>query len=104
MKEINGKMELDTLTKNNNVVLVDFFANWCGPCRMLTPTLEKLAQNYRGSVVVAKIDIDKNNDLASGFKVMAVPTLVLFKDNAVVEQFSGMRSLADLSEMIEKYI
>ena len=104
MKEINGRDELVNVVQNNSVVLVDFFANWCGPCRMLTPTLEKLASDYEDKAVIAKIDIDKNNDLAIEFKVSAVPTLALFKNGSLVNKFSGMRSYADLSKMIDDNI
>lgn len=104
MKEINGRDELVNVVQNNSVVLVDFFANWCGPCRMLTPTLEKLASDYEDKAVIAKIDIDKNNDLAIEFKVSAVPTLALFKNGSLVHKFSGMRSYADLSKMIDDNI
>ncbi|HHX48902.1 MAG TPA: thioredoxin [Clostridiales bacterium] len=104
MKEINGKNELTNLVQNNDVVLVDFFATWCGPCRMLAPTLEKLASEYEGKAVIAKIDIDKNNDLAYEYKISAVPTLILFKNGEAVHKFSGMRSYADLSSLIDENI
>ncbi|MGI6593899.1 MAG: thioredoxin [Christensenellales bacterium] len=104
MKEINGRDELVNVVQNNSVVLVDFFASWCGPCRMLTPTLEKLASDYEDKAVIAKIDIEKNRDLAIEFEVSAVPTLALFKNGSLVNKFSGMRSYADLSKMIDDNI
>lgn len=104
MKEINGRDELVNVVQNNSVVLVDFFASWCGPCRMLMPTLEKLASDYEDKAVIAKIDIEKNRDLAIEFEVSAVPTLALFKNGSLVNKFSGMRSYADLSKMIDDNI
>ena len=61
------------------VVLVDFYADWCGPCRMLTPVLEKLAKELQPSVTIAKLDIDEAQDIASSFEVTSVPTLILFR-------------------------
>jgi len=71
---------------------------------MLTPTLEKLASDYEDKAVIAKIDIEKNRDLAIEFEVSAVPTLALFKNGSLVNKFSGMRSYADLSKMIDDNI
>lgn len=104
MKMINGKQELDNLVASNDVVLVDFFATWCGPCKMLAPILDKLADDFEGRAAIAKVDIDQNNDLAAAYRVMAVPTMVLFKNGKPVEQFSGMRPYADLANLIKSHI
>lgn len=84
---------------SKGITLVDFFATWCGPCRMLTPELEKLAEKDQ-AINVLKIDVDEFQELASQFNVRAVPTLVLFKDGQVVTTGSGFRPLASLEQFV----
>ena len=76
--------------------LVDFWAGWCGPCRMLAPVIEKLAEKYEGTVQVAKVDVEKENALAARFKVMSIPTVILFIDGKEAKRFVGVQP-------IEKY-
>jgi len=71
-------------------VLVDFWAPWCGPCKAIAPILEDLATELAGKLTIAKVNVDDNGDLAAQFGVRAIPTLLLFKNGAVVEQFVGM--------------
>lgn len=82
-------------------VLVDFWATWCNPCRMLAPVLEELAQEYEGKVKVCKIDVDENADLAMMYGIVSVPTLILMKNGQEVERISGLRSLDDLAEFLD---
>ena len=84
---------------SDGVVIVDFFANWCGPCRMLGPVLEELS-NSRSEVKVVKIDVDQEEDLARRFGVMSIPALYLFKDGKPVDNRVGFMSLSDLEEWI----
>ena len=70
-------------------VLVDFYAEWCGPCKMLAPVIEELASEYAGKVKVGKVDIDESMDLAVRYQVQAVPTLILFKGGQAVKKVSG---------------
>ena len=70
-------------------VLVDFYATWCGPCKMLAPVVEQIAEERAGSLKVCKLDIDAANDIAMQYRIMSVPTLLLFKDGQVVEQLVG---------------
>ena len=81
--------------------LVDFYADWCGPCKMLTPVLEEVATELKGKVVIAKLDIDKSQALASKFQVTSVPTLILFKDGAEAGRLVGLRDAEAIKEFIE---
>ena len=72
-------------------VLVDFFATWCGPCKMMHPVLEEVAQEVAGTADVYQVDVDQSPDLAQRFGVMSVPTLIVFKDGAISDQFVGVQ-------------
>lgn len=91
-----NKDNFDSLV-SEGVVIVDFFANWCGPCKMLGPVLEELSD-----VKVVKIDVDQEEDLARRFGVMSIPALYLFKDGKQVDNKVGFMSLEDLKEWINK--
>ncbi|MBP3656146.1 MAG: thioredoxin [Clostridia bacterium] len=85
-------------------VLVDFFATWCGPCRMIAPSVEQLAAEYEGRAVVGKVDVDEAPELAQRFGVMSIPTLVVLKGGRVVEQAVGARGKADIAAMIDRHL
>ncbi|MDO5377099.1 MAG: thioredoxin [Clostridia bacterium] len=85
-------------------VLVDFFATWCGPCRMIAPSVEQLAAEYEGRAVVGKVDVDQEPGLAQRFGVMSIPTLVVMKGGEVVEQAVGARGKADIAAMIDRHL
>ncbi|MBP2073438.1 MULTISPECIES: thioredoxin [Thermoanaerobacterium] len=102
-----------TITKNNfqeevvnsNIpVLVDFWAEWCGPCRMVSPIIEELANDYEGKVKVGKINVDEENELAMQFKIMSIPTIALFKDGKVVDKIVGARPKSDFEDFINRNI
>lgn len=84
-----------------DAVLVDFFATWCGPCKMLSPVLESAAKTLEGKVKIVKVDVDQSPDLAQRFKVMAVPTMILFKNGQQVTAFSGYMPKEQLVARIE---
>ena len=81
--------------------LVDFWAEWCGPCKMIAPVLEDAAQTYAGRLTVAKVDVDSNPGLATKFGIRGIPTLLLFKDGQVAAQKVGALSKAQLSAFID---
>lgn len=85
---------------NDDVVLVDFFATWCGPCRMLGPVLEEIASD-RSSVKIVKIDIDESASLAKNYGIMSVPTLLLFKQGKLVGQRTGFAPKEEITNWIE---
>ncbi len=83
-------------------VLVDFWASWCGPCRMVAPFVDQLAEEYDGRAVIAKVDVDESPALAGQYGVMSIPTLMVFKNGAMVEKCVGARGKSDLAAMIER--
>jgi thioredoxin 1 len=98
---VNGGDELNSLVADAGVVLVDFYADWCGPCKMLEPTVQTLAETT--DATVAKVDIDQNQPLAAQYQVRGVPTLLLFSDGEPVEQVVGVRDEQTLRGLVEQY-
>ena len=86
---------------NNKVVLVDFWATWCGPCRMLAPVIEQLGAQYEGKVVVGKVDTDEQPALAMQFGIMSIPTVILFKDGKEVERKVGVMPVQAYTQMLD---
>ena len=85
-------------------VLVDYWAEWCGPCKMVAPILEELAKDYSGRLKVAKLDIDQNDKMAARFGVRGIPTLMLFKNGAVTAQVVGAKSKSQLTAFLDSNI
>ncbi len=92
----------DEVLNSSTPVLVDFWAEWCGPCRMLAPTIEKIANEYTGKVKVGKVDTDVNRDISIKYNISAIPTVILFKDGQVAQKFVGLRQERDFKEAIDK--
>ena len=85
-------------------VLVDFWAEWCGPCKMISPVLEEIAQEQAGKLAVAKLNIDDNLDVTRRYDVMSIPTLILFKDGEPVVRVVGARGKAQLLQEVQAYL
>ena len=92
----------DEVLKSTTPVLVDFWAEWCGPCKMLGPILDELATEYNGKVKIAKVNIDDHQNLAAQYRVTAIPTLLVFKNGQVAEQMVGAKSKRDLKASLDR--
>ncbi len=95
----DSSFEADVL-KNEQPVLVDFWAPWCGPCRAIAPVLEELAKDYEGQITVVKMNVDENPSTPSKYGIRAIPTLILFKNGDVAGQVTGAVSKSNLKDMI----
>lgn len=96
--------EFESILNNNELVFVDFFASWCGPCKMFSPIVEQISQKYKDKITVLKIDIDENSEIAEKYSIQSVPTSILFKNNNIVERVSGMISFNQCSDLVDKYL
>ena len=85
-------------------VLVDFWATWCAPCRMIAPIIEALAEEFQGRIKVGKVNVDENSQLAIKYGIRAIPTLLLFKEGKVVEQMIGVQPKDTIKSIIEKHL
>jgi thioredoxin 1 len=94
----------DQVLKAGKPVLVDFWAPWCAPCRMMGPTLEAVAQQYAGRALVGKLNVDDNQELATRYNIRGIPALLLFKGGQVQEQVIGATSKDKITQMIDKHL
>jgi thioredoxin 1 len=96
----DGNFDSEVL-QSEQPVLVDFWAEWCMPCRMLTPIIDKLATEYTGKVKVGKVDTDSNRDVSIKYGISAIPTVILFKNGQVAQKFVGLRQEKDFREALD---
>ena len=103
--------KIEVLTKNNfdeivtnsdKPVLVDFWASWCGPCRAVAPVMEELSAEYGDKVVIGKVNVDEEGDLSAKFRIMSIPTIMLFKEGQIVDKVVGARSKNEFAQMLNK--
>ena len=101
---LNDKNFAETIQNADQPVLVDFWAEWCGPCRMLGPVIESLSEAYAGRATVAKVDVDANQAVAMQFGIRSIPTVMLFDKGQVVETFVGVRPEGDYRQSLDKLV
>ena len=105
LKELNETNFVDEVLNSKVPVLVDFWAEWCGPCRMLAPTIDELAKEYdQQKIKICKLNVDENPKIAAKYGIMAIPTIIIFKDGKPVEQITGVRNKKEYINLINQYI
>ncbi|MCG7335430.1 thioredoxin [Sporosarcina sp. ACRSM] len=103
MAIINATDQTFEENTKEGLVLVDFWAPWCGPCKMIAPVLEELSGDIEGKANIVKVDVDDNQETAGKYGIMSIPTLLLFKDGEVVDKVVGFKPKEALAELIEKH-
>lgn len=101
--ELNSE-NLDGAIKNNPVLVVDCWAPWCGPCRMMSPVIDELAADFKGKITFAKLNTDENQGTAQSYQVMAIPTLLIFKSGKLVDRKTGALPMKVLEGELSKYL
>ena len=104
MKEIKDVKAFNAVINQDKPILLDFYADWCGPCQTLLPTVEKLANKYDGEFVVRKVNVDNNPALAQQFKVRSIPALFVIKDKKVEKSLVGLQFEHALEQVIQEYL
>ena len=94
----------ESLKNGDKPLVIDFWATWCGPCRMVAPIISKLAEKYEGQVVVGKCDVEENEDMALEFGIRNIPTILCFKGGQIANKIVGAQSEAKLDEMIQSLL
>ena len=100
MRTINNMQELDHLVGQGNIVIADFYADWCGPCQALLPTLDNVSKEFEGRVDVVKINVDDQQELASRFGIRSIPTIIYFQNHKLVDKTIGIQTKGELGARI----
>ena len=101
---INNENFEQEVINSDKPVLIDFWAAWCGPCRMIAPIIGQLAEQYDGKVKIGKVNVDEQRELAARYKVMSIPTIYMFKDGNAVDKVVGVHSKGDLEAFINNHL
>jgi thioredoxin 1 len=100
--ELSDSTFEDQVIKSETPVLVDFWASWCGPCRMLAPVVEDIASSYAGRLKVGKVNVDENQEITMKYGIRSIPTLILFKDGKAVEQIIGAVPKSEIERVLKR--
>lgn len=90
----------ETVTDSDKPVFIDFYADWCGPCKMAAPIIEQLSKELEGQATICKVNVDSQPELAQYFNINSIPTFILIKDNTVVDRFTGLRNKQEIRKII----
>ena len=101
--KIVSKEEFDVISRSGNVV-VDFYADWCGPCKMMSPIIDEIAEEVGDKIKVGKINVDENQELAMEYEVMSIPTIIILQNGEVKNSFVGVREKEEIISYLEKII
>lgn len=104
LQEFSDATFQNDVLSSSEPVLVDFWAPWCGPCKMLTPTIEALAEKYAGKVKVGKLNTDENRQAAINYQINSIPTLIVFKDGKPVDRILGLQPQDRIAQLLDKHI
>ena len=99
---VNSETFTSEVLEQTKLVLVDFWAEWCGPCKQIAPTLEELAEKYSENLSVCKVDVDSNRELALQYNVRSIPSLIIFKNGEMVDSLIGAVSLEELEDLVTR--
>lgn len=103
MEYITSEAQFEEKMKDGKLVLVDFFAQWCGPCHMIAPVLEEIQKESNGEYDIVKVDVDQNESLSRKFGIMSIPTMILFKDGQPVDKIIGFRPKNQIVEVLNAH-
>jgi thioredoxin 1 len=104
VQEFSDSTFQDDVLSSDQPVLVDFWAPWCGPCKMLTPTIEALAERYAGKVKIGKLNTDDNRQAAINYQINSIPTLIVFKDGKPVDRILGLQPQDRIAQLLDKHV
>ena len=102
--ELTNETFENEVLKSDKPVLVDFWASWCGPCRMVAPVIETIAEEYDGKAKVGKVNVDEQGELAAKYQIVSIPTVLIFKNGSVVEKLIGAHAQDDYEDAMDKYV
>ena len=100
--KLNNENFNSEVKESNKVVLVDFYADWCGPCKMMSPVIDNIAEELDDNFKICKLNVDEAQDIAFEYNVMSIPTLIIFKNGTVLEQLVGLKSKSEVLDALKK--
>lgn len=104
-REIKEAEKLYEIINNKDkLILIDFYANWCGPCKVLSPILDKLAEDYTDNIIILKVDIEKNRDIVKEYSIKSIPTIIFYKNEMIVDKKVGNLSRVEIEDIINSHI